>query len=330
MRIPPAPRPSVAAWRGLLLLSIVLVGTAGGCQSDRPDRVPDGADIRKHPVRPARPTVNRQAQTMHRRRVERLRRVCSWAPVFGGFDAAELQDFDMVVVDAVRSADGDAGTSKAEVAALRRRGVLVLAYLSVGTVEDWRHYASSVPRSWTLGAVEGWAGERYVDARQAGWRRLMAREAETMAAQGLDGLYLDNLDVAEDFPKTSRGVVALVKQLRAAAPALLLVAQNGLAVDHRLPVDAVAHEDVFARWDDGYRRSTAAETADVLPKLRRLHRRGLPIFTLDYAEPGSSEAQAALQQSLVEGFHPAVSVLDLDRLPHAVPRCPEQGGRGQP
>ena len=305
----------------LLLVTILLAGTVGGCGGDRPGR--------RDPAPAPGPAVTREAQAVHRERVERLRRVCSWAPVFGGVDAATLQGFDMVVVDAVRSADDDVGTAPAEVTTLRRRGVLVLAYLSVGTVEDWRHYGAGVPGSWVLGPVEGWPGERYVDARQAGWRRLMVQEAETMAADGFDGLYLDNLDVAEDFPRTRRGVVALVEQLRAAAPALLLVAQNGLAVDHRLPIDGVAHEDVFARWDDGYRRSTAAETAEVLPGLRRLRERGLPIFTLDYAEPGSDEAQAALRRSLAEGFHPAVSVLDLDRPPHTVPDCGEgdQGGR---
>ena len=125
-------------------------------------------------------------------------------------------------------------------------GALVLAYLSVGTVERWRHYAAGVPRSWTLGAVDGWPGERFVDARKAGWRVLMAREAQTLAAASYDGLYLD---VAELHPRTATGVVKLVEGLSDAAPDLLLVAQNGLAVADRLPDRRSCSEDVFWRWD---------------------------------------------------------------------------------
>ena len=138
----------------------------------------------------------------------------------------------------------------------------------------------------------------------------MAREAQTLAAAGFDGLYLDNLDVADLHPRTATGVVKLVEGLADAAPDLLLVAQNGLAVADRLPIDGLAHEDVFWRWDGRYRPSSAAERAALLPGLRALRDRGLPIFTLDYAKPGSPGADEALASSLAEGFRPAVSVLE--------------------
>jgi uncharacterized protein (TIGR01370 family) len=254
-------------------------------------------------------------------RATRLREACDWAPVFGEVDPVRAGSFDVVVVDAVAQPNGYSATSPERLRALQDGGALVLAYLSVGTVEEWRHYASGVPRSWTFGPVPGWAGERYIDARNEGWQALMAREAGTLAAAGFDGLYLDNLDVAELHPRTADGVVSLVEGLGEAAPDLLLVAQNGLAVADRLPIDGLAHEDVFWRWDGGYRRSTDAELAEVLPRLRALHERGLPVFTLDYARPGSAGAREALAASLAEGFRPAVTVLAVDRLPHGVPAC---------
>ncbi|HEY4276717.1 MAG TPA: endo alpha-1,4 polygalactosaminidase, partial [Conexibacter sp.] len=149
--------------------------------------------------------------------------------------------------------------------------------------------------------------------------QLMAEQAAALQAAGFDGLYLDNLDVAEDHPALRDGLVALVDGLRAAAPRLLLVGQNGLVVAERLPLDAIAHEDVFWRWDEGreaYTRSPERETLELVRGLRQLRDGGLPVFTLDYAEPGSDGAREALEQSLAEGFRPAVSVLDLDRLPH--------------
>ena len=258
---------------------------------------------------------------LHARRLVALRDVCSWAPVFGGVDSAELEGFDLAVVDAVADADGSSDTSEGDVAALHDADVLVLAYLSVGTVENWRHYASAVPTEWTLGPVEGWDGERYVDARESGWRGLMVAEARTLAAAGFDGLYLDNLDVGELFPETQEGLVDLVTELRTAAPDVLLVAQNGLAVAERLPIDGIAHEDVYWRWDDGYRASTPEETAEIVSGLRLLQAGGLPVFTVDYAEPNSEGANDALVRALGEGFHPVVTTLELDRLPHTTPSC---------
>jgi uncharacterized protein (TIGR01370 family) len=263
--------------------------------------------------------VSAHYQDQHRDLASRrsvLQAVRRWAPAFGCDPAAcDLSDFELVVIDGVGEADRDPGHVASVLGPLQAHA-LVLSYLSVGTVEEWRPYAQQVPDAWKLGPVEDWPGEQYADVRAQGWRELMVAQAVALADQGFDGLYLDNLDVAEDHPALADPLVELVAALRAAAPELLLIAQNGLAVAERLPVDAVAHEDVFWRWEDGYEPSPPAETAELLAGLRRLHSRGLPIFTLDYAEPGSPGAAEAVKRSLAEGFHPAVSVLELDRPPH--------------
>jgi uncharacterized protein (TIGR01370 family) len=250
------------------------------------------------------------------RRRDALQAARRWAPAFGcDLSTCDLSGYELLVIDGI----GESERDQRHVARLLpnfQEHALVLAYLSVGTVEEWRPYASRVPQEWTLGTVEEWDGERYADLRVPGWRELMAEQAAILAALGFDGLYLDNLDVAEDHPPLADALVELVKELRATVPELLLVAQNGLAIDERLPLDGVAHEDVFWRWDDGYRPSPAAETEELLAGLRRLRERGLPIFTVDYAEPGSEGAAEAARRSLQEGFHPAVSVLELDRPPH--------------
>jgi cysteinyl-tRNA synthetase len=239
-----------------------------------------------------------------------------WAPVFGGTDIACLHSYDLVVLDCVGDRDGSE-ISATDLATLHSSGVLVLSYLSVGTAEAWRPYAKLVPRSWTLADVEDWPGERYVNAGEPGWQEIMETEAQRLSAQGLDGLYLDNLDVAEDFPWTRGGVIELVLKLRAAAPEMLLIAQNGLSVADELPIDAISHEDTFWRWDGGYRASSAEETGAIVRRLRGLRARGLPVLTLDYTPVGSDAAGDVVARSLAEGFIPAVSVLQLDRPPHA-------------
>jgi len=252
--------------------------------------------------------------TERRRALHGVRR---WAPVFGADVLEDTSGYDLIAIDGLPDASGDDGAARARLAAARASGALVLSYLSVGTVEGWRTYAPEVRASWTRGRVSGWPNERYVDARERGWQEIMAGAAATLATAGFDGLYLDNLDVGEEFPQTQPGLVELVAGLRAIAPDLVLVAQNGLAVVDRLDVDAIAHEDTWWRWDDGYRRSPEDETAEILAGLRRQRERGLPVLTLDYTDPGSPAAAETVARSLGEGFCPAVSVLDLDRLPHA-------------
>ena len=265
--------------------------------------------------------IPRQADPAHERRLARLVKVCSWAPGFGGAPVSGLRGFDLVVVDGVRQKDGTVDVGPAGVRALRRGGALVLSYLSVGTLERWRHYATQRAYRWTLRAVDGWPGERYVDARNRGWRRLMRAEALRLRRAGFDGLYLDNVDVAEVYPRTRPGLIRLVRNLRQAVPGLLLVQQNGLVVVEAVPTDAIAHEDVWWRWNGRYRRSPPAETSRVLRRLRALHAEGLPVFTLDYARRGSPAAQQVVSRSLAEGFHPAVSLVDLAAPPHGTPPC---------
>jgi uncharacterized protein (TIGR01370 family) len=258
------------------------------------------------------------ARTTRSARLAALRRVERWAPLIGAYELPALDGFQLVVVDGLRDADGGASAVRARMEAARATGALVIAYLSVGTVEDWRPYATEVPRAWTFGPMPGWEGERLVDARAEGWRRIMAREAAGLQEMGFDGVFLDNLDVAEEHPETQDAMVELVSAVRAAAEELVLVAQNGLAVVDRLPVDAVSREDTWWRWEEGrYRASPLRETVEIVAALRRQRARGLVVLTLDYTEPGDPEADAIVRRSRAEGFVPAVGVLALDRAPHA-------------
>ena len=104
--------------------------------------------------------------------------------------AARLGAFDLVVVD------GELATAE-EVAACGREGTTVLAYLSVGTIEKWRSWYTSVKRFrlGRLGRLEGRVVRRRLEAAAAPHpRRQIAPE---ILAKGFDGLFLDNVDMIE-------------------------------------------------------------------------------------------------------------------------------------
>jgi uncharacterized protein (TIGR01370 family) len=278
-------------------------------------RTPPGPGVGASSVGPTGTTSMSATEVDHEERLRDLRAVASWAPVFGGVDAAQLTGYDLLVVDGSPDRDGHTDTSAEDVRGLQQQA-LVLAYVSVGTLERWRGHVDGMPDAALLDPVEDWPGEWYVDARDRDWQDRLLRLTDGLVATGFDGFYLDNLDVAEDYPQTAVGVVELVTRLRERHPGSLLIAQNGLSVLDRLPVDAISHEDVFWRWDDGYRASSAAEQAPLLSGLRRARQRGLVVLTLDYTEPGCACADEVVARSRAEGFVPAVSVLDLDRPPH--------------
>jgi uncharacterized protein (TIGR01370 family) len=261
--------------------------------------------------------VLKQARSAYAARRKALARAQRWAPAFGCDEPPlGIGSFELAVIDGLGSRDAGSRPSRTLVATLSER-TLLLAYVSVGSVEEWRPHAVQVPSEWALGPVPDRPDEHYVDVRERGWRALLAAQARQLADAGFDGLFLGRLDVAEAHPELIDAVVGAVAALRAAVPQLLLVAHNGLAVADRLAIDAIAHEDVFARWDGGYRRPPRTVTERIVGRLRRLRRRGLAIFTLDYAQPGSRLAVEAVQRAVAEGFRPAVSVATLDRLPHA-------------
>ena len=258
-----------------------------------------------------------EARSDHAERLAALTRARRWAPAFGSDRPPPgIGEFELAVIDGLGSRDAGSRPSRTLVGTLSER-TLLLAYLSVGSVEEWRPHAAQVPCAWSLGPVPDRPDEHYVDVRERGWRTLLTVQARQLADAGFDGLLLGRLDIAEAHPEVAAAVVGAVGALRAAVPQLLLVAHNGLAVAERLAIDAIAQEDVFARWDGEHRRRSRTMTARIVARLRRLRRRGLPVFTLDYAQPGSRLAAEAVRRSVAEGFRPAVSVATLDRLPHA-------------
>ena len=132
-----------------------------------------------------------------------------------------MAGYDLVVLDGQ-----EAGA--ADVRALRRRGVRVLAYLSVGTIERSRPWYAAA-RRYRLELWQEW-GEWYADTSAPAFRRLIVRRvAPAMLRKGFDGLFLDNADMVEDHPRQARGMRTLVAQLARLVQRRrgVLAAQNG-------------------------------------------------------------------------------------------------------
>ncbi len=196
---------------------------------------------------------------------------------------------------------------------------------------------------------DGWEGNYPVAYWDARWRPLLWGAPhcplDQILADGFDGVFLDwVLGFAETnvvAAARAAGVdpaaamVALLADLRAYAqtrrPGFLLVAQNAVDLGELEPrvvdvVDGVAQESMSfggragAAWDDPAAGDTPAASAGpwstmaLGARLQALRRRGLPVFTLDYAARPENAARAR-QASRAFGLVPCISRAPLDRLP---------------
>ncbi|MDO8212484.1 endo alpha-1,4 polygalactosaminidase [Conexibacter sp. CPCC 206217] len=118
-------------------------------------------------------------------------------------------------------------TSAAAVARLHRDGRYVVCYFSAGAWENWRPDRDRFPAA-TLGADNGWPGERWLDVRRLRALAPVLRDRIAMCARkGFDAVEPDNVDgYANDsgFPLTARDQLRFNRWLAQTAHA------HGLAV----------------------------------------------------------------------------------------------------
>ena len=253
-------------------------------------------------------------------RESRLERVNSFAFAIGegtlrGDYVRRLEPFDLVVVDGVEA-------RRSQVKALRDRGKIVLAYLSVGTIERYRSWYRAA-RPYRLGLWGDW-GEWYADTSKAGFRRLIARRvAPRMLRKGFDGLFLDNVDMIGDHRRQRRGMHRLVAALGRLVHRRggFLFAQNGEGVIGPMlrHLDGWNREDVTSTYDfekKRYERVPPADHRAALRALRRIGGRGKLVTATDYVKRGDSQTAAAAARSACgAGALPYASDIDLKRVP---------------
>ena len=91
-------------------------------------------------------------------------------------------------------------TPDSVITTLHSQGKHVVCYFSAGSGENWRpDYAKF--KSADLGnALDGWAGEKWLDTRSANVRTIMAARMDLAKARGCDGVEPDNVDAYNNGP----------------------------------------------------------------------------------------------------------------------------------
>lgn len=239
--------------------------------------------------------------------------------------SSDLRGYSLVVVD------GET-TPASRVKALHAAGSIVLAYLSIGTIEDGRWW-SAAAQGYRLDRWQDW-GEWYANVNRPGYRGLITgRVLPRIMAAGYDGVFLDNVDMVESHPAQRSGMATLLSQVsrQVHARGHLVLAQNGDSqLAWMLPwLDGWNREDVSFTYDfdtGKYRRTTADERARAARTLGRVTAQHRTAFTTDYlanpAAPASvPQVSEAVRYSCRLGAKPYVGSIGLDRMPRRPLHC---------
>ncbi len=246
--------------------------------------------------------------------------------------------FRIIDIDADPGRDGHGNFTDEELRTLRGGGRnRVLSYLNLGSCERFRSYWAHVPSGFVacganaaamLGAYAGYPDETWMDLGNADYQTLLVEYvAARLAARGVDGFYLDNLEVVEHVepgapegvcsPACRQGALDVVRRLRARYPEALLVMQNATGDFTRLGwsqgirfaalLDGIAHEEVYSPKPDA---DAEAQLAAWLA-LGVRSKTGRPFFigVEDYVGSCSNldAARTVYAKSRGHGFSPYVS-----------------------
>lgn len=119
----------------------------------------------------------------------------------------QLQD-PIVTSHKVDVYDVDIDTPQAELDLLKSRGVKLICYFSVGTVELWRDDATLFPKDIVGERYDGYEDEQWLDISNIdALASVMRARLDRCAAKGFDGIEGDNVDAFYQENRSASGVV---------------------------------------------------------------------------------------------------------------------------
>ena len=273
-----------------------------------------------------------------------IARNAPWVAFYGTADemgdlARVATTFRLIVIDA----DPKIGNfTRAQIATLHAGGRnTVVSYLDVGSCERARSYFHVAPRGLTpcgantaaqLGRYTGYPDEVWMNPANPSYQQLILEHvAPRLAATGVDGFFLDNLELLEHGAHAREapcdaacvaGGLALVRALRQAYPTQVIIMQNATSEVTRTAVvggvtfptllDGISEEETYAPV---FHRDAEA-------RLRAWQALGLTIdghpfsiTTEDYVGScrNAKAAAAVRARSRARGFSPYVTTASADQ-----------------
>ena len=213
--------------------------------------------------------------------------------VFLSRDDSSLEifdDYDTVIIDAQYF-------SKDSIATLHEDGHTVYTYINIGSLENFRDFYEDF-KDITLGEYENWPGEYWVDTSKGEWQEHIASLARKYAEKGVDGFFVDNLDVYSVYSRKEiyDGVITMLKDLMSLNIDVVVnggidVVNRYMNIDKGLPFDiltGINQESVFATildFDkDIFGEQSPSNTNAYIKYLSSCSKYGVEIYLLEYTK----------------------------------------------
>jgi cysteinyl-tRNA synthetase len=287
--------------------------------------------------------LNAQAAAAERDRL--LQAAKSWGYQLQKVEPSDVAacPYDMVVIDYSRDGSDEMAFTREDVARMQKRPDgsrrIVLAYLSIGEAETYRHYwrwywgwffGLLAPR-WRGGQNPEWRGNYAVRYWMEDWQNIIFKGQNSyldrIIRAGFDGAYLDKVDeyeekgIARSNPNARADMIAFVSALavhaRAREPGFLIVPQNGEELfgdqTFRATVDGAGKEDLLFGETRTGRANSPEEFKTKVGYLELLRKDGKPVFAVEYLE-ARQQIERARAELLAYGFVPYFTDRALDTL----------------
>ena len=254
----------------------------------------------------------------------------TWAVYYGNaMPPDKFYSYDVLVFDA----DSDPLISP-----LLKQGKTVLGYLSLGEVESYRTWYSSVQQEGLLlEENKSWSGSFFVDVRDPRWtKRIIEQLIPSILHKGFSGVFIDTLDNpaelernnGEAFEGMTKAAARLVLSIRRHYPDIKIMLNRAYEI---LPevggaIDMVLAESLYTDYNfttKQYQRVEASLYSNQLSILQQAAKKfpKLSVYTLDYWPPEDTTVLADIYHVQREnGFIPYVATVELDRLIAEPPR----------
>lgn len=209
-------------------------------------------------------------------------------------DLNKISVYKEVVIDA-------AYCTKDQVDYLHKKGIKVYSYLDIGSIENFRPYYKDFVGI-ALGDYENWPEEKWIDVSNAKWQDYVVNVmAKNLSDKGVDGFFLDNLDVYSDYKndKIFNGILTILNRLNSTYSKLRLISNGGQDffteaisknLDVRKLIYGVNTEFVYTSVDfknNRFYKNSTEDREDTVDYLKNLKSRGIDIYMLEYTTSSS-------------------------------------------
>lgn len=184
---------------------------------------------------------------------------------------------------------------------LRANGIKLISYLNVGAIEKGRSYYDEYEK-FAVGDYDDW-DERWMDLRAEAWQNFLLERAKSFKARGAIGLYIDNLDVVEEYKplKMYESARAILKHIRKETGLYLMVNGADYFVsrcirDKVVHFQAIQQEEVFTRIINIGKNKCGSQTSAEKKRLKAYcveARKHVDVYLLEYRANAANRAKIA-------------------------------------